>query len=283
MADLTPEESNQWFGGQSPTNAEVEAQVAAARADPFGFWWDSLTGNKKTVTGRATAASGGGLNPLRSGNEGQALAGGLQLARDVRNAPEMDAIYRQGAMAPDRVNPYSTAIADQSRQGQLALIQQMRAGLDGPSLAGMQGQRAFGQSGQQALMQGGRAGMLQAQQIGGGLAGDLGQARLAEVMRGQGSIGGAAGNLRGGDLRSSGVQLDAGLRQRAQDEAMRQFYAAQGANLNNARMNAGNNREAVRLSLLAANNKRDVDAGMNFANQAASTWGGAATAAGGKK
>ena len=149
----------------------------------------------------------------------------------VQNADTWQGMARAGANATPRTNPYSTMVADQARAGQMALMEQMRAQMNGPSLAAMQGQRALAQSGQQALMQGGRAGMLNAQGAGAGLAGDVGQARLAEVMRAQGGIGGVAGNLRGADLRSADAQAQSAIAQRRQDDALRQFYAQQGSAL----------------------------------------------------
>lgn len=196
----------------------------------------------------------------------------------IRNAGFYQDLAQTRAGAPERENPYNTVIADRSRQAQLALMDQMRAGLNGSSLAMMQGQRAFGQNGQAALgaaAMGGanpRAAMLQAQQVGGGLAGDLGQARLAEVMRQQATLGGAAGNLRGGDLRSAGVQLETGLRQRQQDDAMRQFYASQGAALVDAqgRLTLEGEKLRQRLALQAKKNDMDkVDAGVGMAGNVA--------------
>ena len=125
---------------------------------------------------------------------------GINFPTEIKNASMWQGAAQAGANAPDRANPYSATIADQSRPAQLALMQQMRGMQSGPAIANMQGQRAMGQMGQQALMQGGRAGMLGAQMGAGGLAGDMGQARLAEMMRSQAGIGGEAGNLRGGDL-----------------------------------------------------------------------------------
>ena len=163
-----------------------------------------------------------------------ALRGNAAVARGVNALPMFnlwDARFREyGAQAPV-ANPYSATTADQSRAAQLALIQQMRGQMNGPSIAAMQGQRAMGQMGQQALMQGGRAGMLGAQMGAGGLAGDVGQARLAEVMRAQAGMGGAAGNLRGGDLRSAEAQAQAGLGANRLTAGRQQFALGQGTGL----------------------------------------------------
>ena len=142
---------------------------------------------------------------------------------------------REGAVRQQATNPYDARIADQSRPAQLALMDQMRGQMNGPSIAAMQGQRALGASGQQALMQGGRAGMLGAQGAGAGLAGDVGQARLGEMMRGQAGIGGAAGNLRGADLRSSEAQMNSGFQAQGINDQMARFYASQGGRLDQAR------------------------------------------------
>lgn len=190
----------------------------------------------------------------------------------IKNADFWQGIARQGAQAGYRTNPYSTAVADQTRAAQLALINQMRGQMQGPSLAAMQGQRAMAQSGQQALGAAamgapGRAAMLNAQQVGGGLAGDVGQARLAEVMRAQAGMGGVAGGLRGGDLRSAGASADAMIAQRRADDAMRQFYAAQGAGLSEAQARADLEKLKLqqRLGIQAKENDlKKLDSGMNI-------------------
>ena len=148
---------------------------------------------------------------------------------ELANSAFWQEAAKRGANAPLSQNPYNAGIADQSRAAQLALMQQMRGQMSGPSIANMQGQRAMGQMGQQALMQGGRAGMLGAQMGAGGLAGDVGQARLAEVMRAQAGMGGAAGNLRGADLNSARAQQSAGAGQLGLDLGNRQAYAGLGA------------------------------------------------------
>lgn len=151
----------------------------------------------------------------------------------VPNSEYWQTTARLGANAPMRENPYSNAVADQSRAAQLALLQQMRGQMAGPSIASMQGQRALGQSGQQALMGSalgnGRAAMLQSGQVGGSLAGDVAQARLAEQMRAQAGIGGLAGSLRGLDQRSAEAQQRSGLGMQGLDLAQRQGYAGLGA------------------------------------------------------
>lgn len=159
------------------------------------------------------------------GGQPQGVISAVQLA----NAAAWQNLARQNATRQQAVNPYNAGIADQSRSAQLALIQQMRAQQAGPSLAALQGQRGMAQAGQQALMQGGRAGMLGAQGASTGMAGDIGQARLAEVMRSQAGMGGAAGNLRGADLRSAEAQAQAGIRAQGLNDQSSQFYSAFGA------------------------------------------------------
>jgi len=175
---------------------------------------DALFGDPNEIAGRAMSVRG-------IGNEIQNFAGYQALS------PK----FREGASRLTATNPYNTGVADQSRPAQLALIQQMRQQMNGPSIANMQGQRAMGQMGQQALMQGGRAGMLGAQGGSAGLAGDVGQARLAEVMRAQAGMGGAAGNLRGGDLRSADAQMGSGFQAQQLADQRARFYASQGARL----------------------------------------------------
>lgn len=155
---------------------------------------------------------------------------------NIQNYGFYQQIAQAGARAPERDNPYSATIADQSRPAQMALLAQMQQQMQGPSLAGMQGQRAMAQGGQMVLRNAAmgapaRAGMVGAAQAGAGMAGDVGQARLAEVMRAQAGRGGLAGGLRAGDLRSAEQQMRAGLQARGQGDEMSRFYAAQGAGL----------------------------------------------------
>src|SRR5262245_24713239 len=78
-----------------------------------------------------------------------AASGGAYMRRDLQQAgfnptlPSSAAwqqAARTGANAPMRANPFSGAIANQSRNQQLALIEQLRQQMMGPSLAAMQGQ-----------------------------------------------------------------------------------------------------------------------------------------------
>lgn len=129
-------------------------------------------------------------------------------------------------------NPYSENYANQARAAQMALLAQMQAQQAGPSLAGLQGQRAMAQGGQAALAQaamgGGRGAMLQSAQQSGGMAGDIGQARLGEIMRSQAGQGGLAGSVRGGDQRSALQSAQSQLESQKTKDALYRFYAGLG-------------------------------------------------------
>lgn len=285
MPELSGQDANTWYSGNVPTGSEIQGDVARAQQDPFGYWWDTFI-NNRGAAGRTLGASGVGLNPARSANEAGALGGSLALNADIRNAGALDALARAGVAQGPRANPYISSIADQSRGAQLALMQQMRGQMAGPSLAGLQGQRALGQSGQQALQAAamgapGRASMFQAGQVGGGLAGDTGQARLAELMRMQAGLGGAAGSLRGGDLRSAEAQSRAQLAQMQQDEARRQMYARLGLGLQGARDQAAANRAATYYQLLNKRTAQDMNLINNTAQGAGTLFSMGVT--GGKK
>jgi hypothetical protein len=107
-------------------------------------------------------------------------------------------------------------------------------------------------------------------QQGAGMAGDVARARLAEQMRASAGMGGLSGGLRGADLSSASNLSRAGLQQRQQDDALRQFYAQMGGQLQNARDQATANREVTQLQLTGKKNARDMQNFQNFANQAAS-------------
>jgi len=139
-------------------------------------------------------------------------------------------------------NPYQTAIADQNRAAQLALMQQMEAQRQGPSLAAMQGQGAMGQSTQQALAAGalgqGRNAMLGSRMAAGGLASDVARARMMEDLKARAGIAGVAGGLREQDIRSAEQQQRAGLAAQGMSDEMARFYAAQGSSLDKATRDA---------------------------------------------
>lgn len=253
-SNITPQDYEQATGAKPFTQGDYTQFSEDLKNDPFGLWWRTFVEGK----GAAGQNVQGLMRP-----DAPAKLGAATLAGDIRNAPAMNALYQQGFGAANRANPYNTQIADQSRAAQLALINQMRGQMNGPSLAGLQGQRAMAQSGQQALGAAamgapGRAAMMQAGQVGGGMAGDIGQARLAEVMRAQAGMGGASGNLRGADIRSADAQAQAGLAQLRQDEALRQFYGRQGAALEDARNQALANRRITEQQLKTKRQKEEM-------------------------
>lgn len=180
---------------------------------------------------------------------------------NLRNSAAMHELTRAGANSAVMSNPYQQQIADRSRAAQMALINQMRAQQAGPSLAAMQGQGALGQSGQMALGSAamgvgqGRGAMLGARNAGVGIAGDTGQGRLAEVMKSQASLGGAAGSLRGQDLRSAEARQQAGLGALGLTVGKRLGYAGAGTRL--TELERLNNLELYKLIERA--NKAQID------------------------
>lgn len=272
MAELTPEEASQWWGGAPPTKEEMEAEARRAQEDPLGLWWDTVTGNRNGVFGRQVSAQGGGFDPMRTPNEAAAQAEAYGVPGSVRGSAAMDARFMAGAQAASRDNPYVAAVANQVRPAQGVLYEQMRAQQAGPSLAAMQGARAQGQNLQAALAAGGgRPVMGQAGGIGAGLAGDTGSARLAEQLRGTQAIGGMASGVRAADIGVANAQSQSGLQQRGLDDAMRQFYGSQGARLYNANADLAAEREKlVRLGKIKRD-ARDLQTGKDFAASSAST------------
>lgn len=152
----------------------------------------------------------------------------------IANQNLWSGITQAGAQAAPNANPYSAIVANQARPAQEALYAQMRVQQAGPSVAAMQGQRAQGQNLQAALgAGGGRPMMARAGGIGAGLAGDTGMGRLAEQLRMSQGLGGMSGGVRGTDIGVANAQSQTGLQQRGLDDAMRQFYASQGAGFEN--------------------------------------------------
>ena len=196
-----------------------------------GRWQYGTDPNKKpntdvTSVNAETIGSVGGLyGGIRPGGVG--TGGGT-----IRNEQAWQDAMRAGLTAPPRANPYNTQQADQSRAGQLALFQQMQAQRAGPSIAAMQAGGAQGQNVQAALAagRGGNVGRMAAGAAG-GMGSAAGQAVLAEQLRASQGAGGLAGNLRGNDINSANQQSAAVLKQQGMDDALRQFYAQQGAKL----------------------------------------------------
>jgi hypothetical protein len=115
-----------------------------------------------------------------------------------------------------------------------------------------------------------------------GLAGDVGQARLAEVMRAQAGMGGAAGNLRGGDLRSAEAQVGAGLSAQQTEDARSRFYTGMGADLSLANQRNALENFKLNQQLKTAGAKTNSDMIQGYLSMIASMAGGGATS-GGKK
>lgn len=164
----------------------------------------------------------------------------------IQDQDMLAALTQQGANAPANANPYSTIVANQARPAQEALYAQMVAQRAGPSLAGMQGARAMGQNLTAALGSGdGRALLNRAGGVGAGLASDTATGTLAEQLRASAGIGSMASGVRAADLGVAQQQAQTGIDQRGLDDAMRQFYATQGAGFDQA---AGRNAlEAFKL------------------------------------
>lgn len=197
----------------------------------------------------------------------------------IQNQSAWQKMAREGAVRQQGVNPYNAGVADQSRAAQLALLAQMRAQQAGPSLAGLQSQRGMAQSGQQALAAAamgapGRAAMMQAGQVGAGMAGDAGQARLAEVMRMQAAQGGLAGNLRGNDLRSAEAQAGAGLRAQNIADQRAQFYTSLGARGQIAGDRLGLENDKLNWRIAQAGKETNAKEITNYLNLLASMFGG---------
>lgn len=261
-----------WSGGrwQYVSNPSTANNLAAA---PSG----TVTGESLGTPGGFADVFGSMIDRLRGqpfgGKEGQGAISPVQIA----NQQAWQNIARQGAVRQQATNPYNAGIADQSRAAQLALINQMRAQQAGPSLAALQGQRGMAQAGQQGLMMGGRAGMLGAQNASTGMAGDIGQARLAEVMRSQAGMGGAAGNLRGADLRSAEAQAQSGIRAQALNDQAAQFYAGLGARGQTAADRVALENDKLNWRLKQAGRETNTREIGNYMNLLASLFGGAAT------
>lgn len=191
-------------------------------------------------------------------------AGGLSAPAD-RLVSESEALMPAllaGARRTAAANPYNQQLADRSRDAQMALIQQMRGQMSGPSLAGMQGTRALSQVGQSAAMRGalggGRGAMLGAANATSELAGDVGQARLAEVMRSQSGMGGVVGGLRGSDLSVAGAKQGMGLRAQELADTRARSFATAGTGLSD--MNRGAQLELYKmLQRLRAAKRQQAD------------------------
>lgn len=178
--------------------------------------------------------------------------------------------YRDGAVRRAAQNPYNAGMANASLPAQLALLQQMKAQQAGPSIAAMQGQRAMAQGGQQALqaaaMGQGRGAMLAAQQGGAGMAGDLGQARLSEIMKSQAGMGSMAGQARGGYLGVAEKQQQSGLAAQALADQLSNTYASVGNTLDQGRAQAALDDKKARDAKALEIYQKQIGAGKEIAN-----------------
>lgn len=240
------------------------------------------------VQGNSLGTPGGfgdvftGLFDRLGGKPFSSSSGAVPLNASIPNSELWQSIARQNAGRTQASNPYNNGIADQARGQQLALIEQLRQQMLGPSLAGMQGQGALARSGQAALgaaAVGGpganRGAMMNAQQVGAGLGGDVGQARLAEVMRAQAGMGGVAGGLRGGDLQSATLGSQFGLQAQGLADKNSMFYSQMGAGVQSAqdRMALENYKLIERLKMLGR--QQNMKEAGNYMNTVATMAGGA--------
>lgn len=212
-----------WQNANNRTTTDADRANAGAAKNITAEGIGTPGGFGQVFTGFADWASG---KPFANA-PGHATGGAL--GSSVPNLQAWQDLARANANRAPAANPYQSAVADQSRAAQMALIQQMRAQAAGPSLAAMQGQRAMGQMGQQAIGQGGRGAMVGAAGAGAGLAADTGQARLSELMRMRAGMGGAASQLRSGDLRSAEQQQSAGLQAQNTADTSARAYSSLGS------------------------------------------------------
>lgn len=214
-----------------PRTAQGDSTQSAfrnARSGGIGLFGDLLNG-----VGFNVSDPGEMMNTLGMGVNDQ-WANSAQ-----RNDAYMRGAMNTGALQYNALGQRQAQAANQARPAQEALFQQMQAQRAGPSLANMQTQQALGQNLQGALgAGGGRAAMLNAQNVGAGIAGDSGTARLAEQLGLSNAAFGQAGTTRGADLASA--QQVAGTMQGAQQQAVRQqqMYASLGRQLAEARARA---------------------------------------------
>lgn len=176
----------------------------------------------------------------------------------------------------------TTTEANQARAAQMALVAQMRAQAQGPSLAAMQGQQALAQGGQQALRaaamgQPGRASMLGMAQAGAGMGADVARARLAEQMRSQAGLGGVAAGLRSMDVRQGGLAAQTALQSQAQKDRMVAFYLSQGLDISQAQQRANIELESLYNQMRIRNQQDQLNAVRGAAQTAAPVVGMAAT------
>ena len=168
---------------------------------------------------------------------------------EVGNTPAWTDFFKARLATPARANPYDLNLGNQSRD---QYAQALEALHNGPSVAALQATKA----GQQLASQigGGVAGSSGVNQIlasqagangAGELAGNVGANALSEFMNRQGAYGQGLGAMRGQDLGQMQDFTSSGLKQRAQDDALKQFYAGQAADLT-----AANQAQAIEIAKL---------------------------------
>ena len=195
-----------------------------------------------------------GYNGLMGPEEGAALIGAVMVPEKVaqlrmsqsgapgpmRDYGYWQALNRAGATAPDRANPYSSLIADQTRGAQQALMQQMQAQQAGPSVAGLQASQAMGRNAMAALGAGGGSPLAglsalgRQAGIGAGIAGDAAAARSQDYFNAQRGGFGIASGMRGQDLRSAQDQAQSGFGMQGINDQNHLFYTGAGMGLQNA-------------------------------------------------
>lgn len=249
-----------WSGGRyqyvgDPSTASQPSQGGSVKAESLG----TPGGMGQVFTGLFDRIGG---SPF--GQASDAPPGGTSPNTSIPNAQHWLDLARANATRQTATSPYNAGIANQSRGAQQALFAQMQAQQAGPSVAALQGQRALGQNLQGALSAGaGRGAMQQMSGNGAGIAGSIGQARLAEQMRGSAGMGGLAGGLRGNDQSSALAQARSGLdAQRIADDKSK-FYSSLGSTASNAvannKLDDYSRNEELKNKGRAANEKAIMD------------------------
>lgn len=166
-------------------------------------------------------------------------------------------VFRRGANAAPRGNPYALAVANQGRPDQRASVERLLQAVSGPSVTDIRARQAGGQNMQQAAAalaagRGGREVMGTAAGVGGGLAQEAGGGRLQEYLAAARAAGQGTGAMRGADLGVAQGDLRSGLAAREQEDAMRRFFAQKGSELQATRAQAVVERQKLlrRLGLL---------------------------------
>lgn len=218
-----PSWMNPWAPGGVYDKAVGNSEVGKAINEGAGSVWTGLAQPAQAALNRMGAL---GVDP------------------SLRDYAMWQQLNKSGMTAPERGNPYSPIIADQTRAAQTALMQQMQNRMQNQSVAGQMGAQAMGQNAMAASaamgggplasrMAAGRMGT-----VGGGLMGQAAMGRMQENLGGLGGMFGVATGMRGQSLRSAADQAQAGLGMRGLEDQNRQFYAGAGAGLEEAQNRA---------------------------------------------